>query len=238
MSAKVHQAEYGRHLIAFELEYRSRSTLEISVQPDGVVRVVAPVMAALDEIEARIRKRGRWILAQQRYFEQFTPRTPARKYVPGETHLYLGRQYRLKVLPGQDRGVRMVHGFIEVSGVDFDDHAGIQKAVGVWYTHRARIYFLQRMELCRLKFPEPDQHQASALRLQRMAARWGSMTPGGKLILNPDLIRAPVDAVEYVIIHELCHLAVPNHSKAFFELQSLVMPDWERRKLRLERAMA
>ena len=71
-----------------------------------------------------------------------------------------------------------------------------------------------------------------------MISRWGSMSPGGRLLLNPDLVRAPTDAIDYVITHELCHLAVPNHSRDFYDLQARVMPDWERRKLRLEKALA
>lgn len=64
------------------------------------------------------------------------------------------------------------------------------------------------------------------------------MSASGRLTLNPDLVRAPMDSIDYVITHELCHLAEPNHSRAFYELQSNVMPDWESRKLRLEHALA
>jgi predicted metal-dependent hydrolase len=71
-----------------------------------------------------------------------------------------------------------------------------------------------------------------------MPTRWGSMSPAGSLVLNPDLIRAPMDCIDYVVTHELCHLLVPNHGRQFFELQQLVMPDWERRKQRLEKVMA
>ncbi|MEZ5745346.1 MAG: M48 family metallopeptidase [Paracoccaceae bacterium] len=68
--------------------------------------------------------------------------------------------------------------------------------------------------------------------------RWGSMSPAGRLLLNRRLVQAPVDAIDYVITHELCHVAEPHHGTAFFELLYKVMPDWERRKQRLERAMA
>jgi len=64
------------------------------------------------------------------------------------------------------------------------------------------------------------------------------MSPAGRLLLNRRLVQAPVDAIDYVITHELCHVAEPYHGATFFELLDKVMPDWERRKQRLERAMA
>jgi len=71
-----------------------------------------------------------------------------------------------------------------------------------------------------------------------MKLRWGSCSANGNIILNPELIKAPKACIEYVIIHELCHLLHRNHTKAFFALQSRVMPDWEKWKNKLENFMA
>jgi predicted metal-dependent hydrolase len=98
------RVEYGTHAIEFSVERRERRTLEIAVEPDASVVVTAPIGAEADKIDAKVRKRAAWILRQQRYFEAFLPRTPERCFVAGETHLYLGRQYRLRVIQGSDRG--------------------------------------------------------------------------------------------------------------------------------------
>lgn len=234
----VHQVMYGGIKIEFQLERRDRVTLEISVLSDSRVLVVAPELASLDEISARVRKRARWVQSQQRYFAQFAPRTPVRRYVPGETHLYLGRQYRLRLQPGEERKVRMLRGFIQVEGVDFDDSVSVKRLVTAWYHERAKVQLPRRLEINYARFAEPDRFRPIEVRLQRMSSRWGSMSPSGRLLLNPELVRAPVDAIDYVITHELCHLAVPNHSRQFYDQQRQVMPDWEQRKLRLERALA
>lgn len=238
MKGVVHVAQYGSKSIDFTLERRRRSTLEITVEPDGRVQVVAPSSATLEEIGARVQKRGRWILLQQREFAKFLPRTPARRYIPGETHLYLGRQYRLRVEPGCEKQVRLLHGFIQIDGVEFDDSATIERLVKEWYRVRATVQFQRRLEIARGRFADPDLFKPTALRLQSMTSRWGSMTPAGRLLLNPELVRAPVDAIDYVITHELCHLAEPNHGRNFYELQNLVMPDWKNRKIKLERVLA
>jgi predicted metal-dependent hydrolase len=234
----MNSVAYGSTTIEYRLERRDRTTLEITVEPSGEVLAVAPEAAEKNEIEALIRKRARWIIRQQQFFAQFTPRTPPRQFLPGETHNYLGRQYRLRVEPGDLQRARMVRGFILVSGVDFNDTSSIEQLVTAWYRERAEVQFRRRLEVTQARFHAAETFQPTSLRIQRMTSRWGSMSPGGRLLLNPDLVRAPIDAIDYVITHELCHLAVPNHSRDFYDLQARVMPDWERRKLRLEKALA
>lgn len=148
------------------------------------------------------------------------------------------RQYRLKVQAAGQRGVRMTRGCIQIDGVDAGDRAAIERLVTAWYRSRAKMHFHQRLEINRLRFPNPDRFHPTSLRIQRLAARWGSMSSSGRLTLNPDLIRAPVESIDYVITHELCHLDQPNHGNLFFELQGKVLPDWEQRKRRLERLLA
>ncbi|NWL27968.1 M48 family peptidase [Paenarthrobacter ureafaciens] len=248
MMLEQRQVEYGTQVIGYRLERRERVTLEITVEPDGLVRVIAPSKAAVEDIAARVRKRARWILAQQASFSSFRPHTPPRIYVPGETHLYLGRQHRIRVVPpdackGASKelctpSVKMVRGFLEVRCVDFHDTGAIEKYIKEWYRKRAQVQLRSRLELNRQRFPEPRTVQPTSVRLQHMPTRWGSTSPRGNLVLNPDLVRAPMECIDYVVTHELCHLVVPNHGRQFFELQRLVMPDWERRKQRLEKVMA
>ncbi|GAA1211148.1 SprT family zinc-dependent metalloprotease [Rhodoglobus aureus] len=229
---------YGSTTIDYRLERQPRVTLAITVEPSGDVLAVAPETAGLHEVEALIRKRARWIIRQQEYFTQFTPRTPPRRFIAGETHKYLGRQYRLRIEPGEIRQVRMTRGFILVSGAEFDDTSTTEQLVTNWYRERAQVQFEQRLKSNLSRFANPEEHRPTSLRLQRMTTCWGSMSPGGRLLLNPDLVQAPADTIDYVITHELCHRAIPNHSRAFYGLQTQVLPDWETRKLRLERAMA
>lgn len=89
---------YGGRRIDFTVVRRRRKTLEIAVEPDASVVVTAPIDAPIEAIAGKVRKRAAWVRRQQRFFSRFLPRTPPRRYVAGETHLYLGRPYRLKVV--------------------------------------------------------------------------------------------------------------------------------------------
>ncbi|MES1937421.1 M48 family metallopeptidase [Salinisphaera hydrothermalis] len=238
MTREVRSLQYGEQEIRYEIVRRPRRTLEIAVEPDLAVLIVAPEDVSLDAIEARLRKRAAWVVRQQRYFDQFVPRTPKRRFVAGETHLYLGRQYRLKVVPDTRESVKLTRGFILVQTGEFQSSEVIRGLVEGWYRDRAHIKFPERIERCLGLFPEPEAFRPKGVTVRELRRRWGSMSPSGRLLLNGRLIQAPVDAIDYVITHELCHMAEHHHGAAFFKLLDKVLPDWKRRKRRLERAMA
>jgi predicted metal-dependent hydrolase len=238
MSAEAHTFCYGGGKIAFRLLRRDRATLAISVQPDLGVEVVAPKSALLEKIVAKVQKRAPWIQRQLRYFAQFLPRTPERSYISGETHLYLGRQYRLKVVPHIQQQVKLQRGRLVVQSCRPKQAELTRSLVEAWYRERAHAVFLRRIAVCQDRFADPEAFAPKSLIVRQLAQRWGSMTPKGNLVLNRALIQASADAIDYVITHELCHLPFPHHGPEFFRLLTRVMPDWEKRKLKLERQMA
>ena len=238
MTTEVGRIPYGEHVIEFTVLRRARSTLEIAVEPDTTVVVVAPIGARPEAIEERVRKRAAWIRRQQRFFAQFTPRTPERRFLPGETHLYLGRQYRLKVILHVQQVVKLIRGFIVVQSHRPDRPEVTCDLIDRWYRDRAHVKFAERLEINLGRFSDPEAFRPKGIIVRQLRQRWGSMSPASRLLLNRRLIEAPVDAIDYVITHELCHIAEPHHGPAFFDLLNRVLPDWPKRKERLERALA
>ena len=238
MSTERHAIRYGRQTIAFTVERRARRTLEIAVEPDAAVVVSAPLGASMKAIAEKVCRRAAWIRRQQDFFSQYQPRTPERWFIAGETHLYLGRQYRLKVVHHVQAGVRLTRGFIVVQSREPDCAERTRALVERWYRARALAKFAERLEVSLTRFPKPESFRPRGLIVRRMRRRWGSLSPSLRLLLNRRLIEAPVDAIDYVITHELCHIAEPHHGAAFFALLDRILPDWPRRKERLERRMA
>ena len=202
------------------------------------VVVTAPVDAPVEAIAEKVRKRAAWVLRQQRFFSQFMPRTPERRYVAGETHLYLGRQYRLKVRRSGRSAVKVIRGFIIVETREPDRTEVTRRLVEGWYRKQARAKFAERLEASLARFPDSEAFQPRGMIVRRMEKRWGSLSSSRRLVLNRRLIEAPVDTIDYVITHELCHMAEPHHGAAFYRLLDQVMPDWVGRKERLEERMA
>lgn len=225
---------YGSLAIDYTLRFSERRSLGIAVTPDMEVVVTAPMGTDLALIEARLRKRAAWILKQQRFFLGFHPRSGPKAYVSGESHLYLGRQLRLQVALGKRQFVGYTGGHLAVICKDKADAADLVKG---WYRQRAKLKFAEFAEPWIQRFAVHGV-APTGLYLLDMPRRWGSCTPAGKIILNPELIKAPKACIEYVIVHELCHLVHRDHTAAFVALMTREMPDWEKWKGVLERVLA
>jgi predicted metal-dependent hydrolase len=216
---------------------RNRETLEIAVEPDTSVAVVAPIGASDDAVRAKVKKRASWILQQQKYFAQFSPRSVKRRYISGETHLYLGRQYRLKVTKADISCVKLMRGCIVVETTDPHDVSETERLLNAWYQAKALAKFSERLDICQQRFSRPNRVEPSGLTIRLMEKRWGMMSHQKRLTLNRRLIQASVVSIDYVITHELCHIVIPNHKPAFYRLLQRVMGDWQMRKQRLEKLL-
>ncbi|MBK9249465.1 MAG: M48 family metallopeptidase [Ignavibacteria bacterium] len=225
---------FGSKRIEFRMEYSARKTLGISVTPDLEVVVKAPMDTPFEKIEGIIRKKAPWIIKQQSFFLTFYPKTTARQFVNGESHLYLGKQYRLKVVEGAGESVKLKGKFIEVAT---NDKLRVKELVVEWYLQNAKRKFHALAEPLIEEFKK-YKVEPSSIVLRAMPTRWGSCTPRGKIILNPELIKAPRGCIEYVIIHELCHLVHHDHTQKFLDLQTKEMPTWSKWKMKLEKLLA
>ncbi len=231
---KLHRITFGSRHIRYELSHTKRKTLGIKVFPDCSVYVVAPLGTSAEKAAAKVREKAPWILKQQNDFLAYHPITPARKFVNGETHFYLGRQYRLTIKKANQNEVEIIRGRIIIRAKQTED---AKVLLTKWYKERAREHFAK---VIRQQLPKFNRyiHHEPRLQILSMKTRWGSCTAKGKIILNPELIKAPKGSIEYVVIHELCHLVHRNHTKAFYNLQERIMPDCARWKERLEKLLA
>lgn len=226
--------QFGSKQIDFRLEYSTRKSLGITVTPDLSVLVKAPVDTSLGKIKEKLKKKAPWIIRQQSFFLSYYPKTPARKFIAGETHLYLGRQYRLKIVQSKIESVKLKGKFIEVATID---KSRVKQLVNEWYLRNAKTKFKSIAQQLIEQFKK-HKIEPSSIVLREMPTRWGSCTTNGKIILNPELIKAPKGCIEYVIIHELCHLVHNDHTQKFIDLQTKEMHDWEKWKMKLEKLLA
>jgi predicted metal-dependent hydrolase len=237
MSVSRGSVAHGKENIEFSLFHVDRKTLEIAVHPDRTVVVKAPLGIDHEAIRTRVARRGGWIIRQRDFFRQFDPRTPARRYVGGETHLYLGRHYRLKIGGSNHDIVKLTRGFFKIQVQGTVSSEKVKHLLDGWYREKAAGKFNECLNRCwpyfeKLSFAKPK------LQIRRMRKRWGSLSANGRLTLNIDLILAPRECIDYVIVHELSHLRYADHGPKFYRFLDNVMPDWEKRKRKLEITLA
>lgn len=231
-----HRVAYGDEQIVFNLRRqpsRVVTRIAIHVEPDGRVEVDAPASAALADVVAAVRKRSRWISQHVRAAKARLAHVLPREYVSGESIHYLGRRYRLKVIVQVDaRPVAKLRGAFVVVSAPEHDPVTIRSALDTWYRERASEVFTQR--LAAVAVPLRWIRHQPPFRLQFMTRQWGSCSPSGRLTLNPWLVAAPREAIDYVLLHELCHLKHHNHSRNFYATLSRHLPRWEEIKARLD----
>lgn len=229
------QLHYGGEIICYQVRRLDRAAhkLTIKVQPDGQVQVLAPETASDEAIAEGIAKRARWIWEQLQPIRERLHLVRPRQYVSGETHFYLGKRYPLKVqvAPREPQRVKLLRGMLCVT-LRQNSPDKVRELLFGWYKARAREQFNQRLE--RLMPHTLWVTSKPALRLLTMQTQWGSCSHSGTLTLNPHLVKAPAECIDYVLLHELCHLAEHNHSEAFWRLLEQSMPDWQPIKARLD----
>lgn len=235
MDERVMSFIYGDERITFERKPRPlvNGRILIKVHPDCRVVVSAPQDTDDQQILNAVEKRGRWIYQQLRDFRKQLEYITPRQYISGESHYYLGKQYMLKVIvaPSDAQGVKMLRGKLEVTLRHKSAEKVLQLLTG-WYKARAREVFARRLSA--MLEQALWVSDSPPLRILTMQTQWGSCSPNGRVTLNPNLVKAPRECIDYVILHELCHLAEHNHSERFYRLMGQVMPDWEKTKKRLD----
>lgn len=230
------EASWGKRKFSFRVVREERKTLRIAVEPDGGVSAYVPASAATNDVLERVARRGGWITRQIDRFDMWRPRTPERQYISGETHLLLGKQYRLLVRDA-DRTAVGLDGDRIVVDVRRDATFLQRRAVlQHWYKLQAhRVFPVKLDEACpqfaRLGIARPR------LIVRQMTRRWGSYTTAGNLVLNAELVQASPELIDYVVVHELAHGVHPHHGPEWQALMTDTMPDWRRRKAELEQQL-
>ena len=207
-----------------------RKTASIAVAPDNSVSITVPSELD-DESVARIiqRKRG-WIHRKIAFNSEVRFPHKPKEYVSGEAFTYIGRNYRLKVLAGSSQGVELRDGrFIARMPSELQGEARSQRIaeeLREWYREHARQKLSQRARM-----------HAKRMRLKLGKAnvgdyrrQWGSCHQSGDILFNWKIIIAPMRIIDYVVVHELCHLVHRNHSPEYWKLLFRYLPDYTESK--------
>jgi len=222
---------HGDQDIEVLIKRSRRKTIAIHVYSDQSAELRAPLKCPWREIDDYLAKKLSWIVRAREHFDR---QPPARtlQYVDGESHPFLGQSYRLVTVRGRPRTVELLNDAIVVRCASPCDRDVVRRAVENWYRGRAGLILPERLEICLRLFIERAPALEAfmpELTIRKMRARWGSCSTRGEICLNSLLVQKPVATIDYVIMHELCHLRHFNHDKGFYRLLGKIMPDWRER---------
>ena len=218
---------YGPHEVAYHLEFRRRRSLGFRVLASGAVHVAAPLGTTAAWVAEQVLRKAPWILKHQARFRAARPATPARQYLNGETQYFLGQAYALLITEAPQVAVQLLDSQLVVAYPA--PHAPERTAalLAGWYRQQAAAQFTQALARVWPRFAEFGL-PLPQLFVRQMQTRWGSCTPTtGRIRLNVDLVRTAEACIDYVLVHECCHLLVPDHSARFYALQTRLLPNWQ-----------
>lgn len=229
---KINTFKYGQYSYEYYLAFQDRKTIALTVQPSLNIILKCPIGYDVDKIDKFLKRKWLWLEKQVQYFKKYKKKVAQKEYVSGESFLYLGRQYKLLVKVGEAPQVKLEKGSITLFTTGCaQDLSANKKILEKWFEQRTKSVFTARLDEMVKNF---NDGRIPELITRKMPKRWGSYLSNKKIILNPLLIRASKDCIDYVIVHELCHMRHKNHNKNFFKLQESVVPNWKEVKEKLE----
>lgn len=195
-----------------------RRTMSLIVEHDGSVIVRAPLRASERSIRQFAEINADWIEKKRAQARAVVPPAP-KQYLPGEIFLYLGQAYPLTIEPNQNKPL-LLDGCFRLAASAQDSAESVFRE---WYRRQARKVIKVRVEL----FAQEYGFQYETIRITSARTRWGSCSGTGALNFSWRLIMTPLEVVDYVVVHELVHTIVHNHSKRFWNRVTKIMPDYK-----------
>ncbi|MEY1660639.1 M48 family metallopeptidase [Isoalcanivorax beigongshangi] len=204
-----------------------RRTLELRLTADGEVEVRAPWRVPDAEIAAFVASRGDWLRrARQRLATRQAPLELALE--TGAVHPFRGKPLVLELDCAPRASVQLEDGRLLIRAPDLSA-APVAALLQGWYRQQARHYYDAEIDRHFPWFAERG-HARPVLRVKQMRSRWGSLSARGYINLSLTLIQLPAECLEYVVVHELCHLEHMNHGPGFYRLMTARLPDWQPRR--------
>lgn len=189
---------------------------------DGVVSICVPKALELERIEQLIKDKQAWIKEKLALHRQQQP-APKRELLSGEAFPYLGRNYRLKIINGKLEPVKLVHGRLQVKLPKEMRHEHIiRDMLTHWYRNQAELRFSEKVK----RYANVVGVEPTKVSVKTFKSRWGSCNVKGEIQFHWKVIMAPHRIVDYVVVHELCHLKHHDHSPAFWKSVERVVPDF------------
>jgi len=210
----------------YHLIRSKRKTYALIVQSDGQLIVRAPLRATRAQIDELVRSKDAWIRRKQDEVRRASPKLPRRRFVDGEAFLYLGQAYPLAILNEQTSPLNLCECFT-LSG---DSRREAGQVFEAWYRRQARRVITERVGW----YAARHGLTFTRLRITGARTRWGSCGAKGSLNFAWRLVMAPLRVIDYVVVHELAHLTVRSHSKAFWTRVAAMLPDYREPRLWLK----
>ncbi len=216
--------QHNNETIEVNIIRSNRTTACIRIQPDGSVEVRGPRLMPDSFVREFVLSKAEWIIQKRQEVAEHQSKKRTHTYQSGDVFLYLGEEYVLSIQVAGRRRVELTGDKLVVYTTSFEPEA-VKKQLQSWYRKEAELLIHQRIEHYAQFIPE----EIESVSMENRKNRWGSCSSKGELTFNWRLSMAPMDVVDYVVVHEMCHLKHMDHSPNFWKAVGKVLPDYKKR---------
>ena len=224
----------GREL-AVDIIYRKRKNISLKVSPKENIQIIAPDKVSKDLLKKVLKDNSNWILSKLNKFKTFDDNFLKRDYVDDEIYYYMGKQYRLKILKDmnfQNKNNKS-YNYIEIKGNNLEIRTNnwekdyIKDSLKKWYKLRSEEIIMDRIDFLRKESEDFRSIEPSLVKVKEQKKIWGSCNTSKTIYINSKISMLPLDAIDYIIAHEFCHIIYMNHSKDFYALVQKIIPNYK-----------
>ncbi|MBF8984482.1 M48 family metallopeptidase [Lutibacter sp. B2] len=219
--------EYNNETIEFTIVYEERETVGIKIDDIEGIIVVVPKQADEKVIIDIVKSKAPLILQKLKESTETNPCIKEKKYENGELFLYLGDQYAIQIIIDESIKkdiVKFKNGLICIT-VRKSEKEAYKNSMEKFYKKKCRKKILERIEYYQKYF----KIKPKEIKIIESKNKWGSCSSNRNINFNWRLIMAPIEVIDYIVVHEMCHLMHMNHSKSFWTLVGKIIPDYKQR---------
>ncbi|EQK43244.1 hypothetical protein C672_2188 [[Clostridium] bifermentans ATCC 638] len=213
--------------IKFNIIYRKRKTMSLEIKKDGIINVIAPNGLDKTFIVDKVKNKSDWIIKKLDEIEVLNNNRYIRSYESGDIFLYLGKEYILEVLV--DKSIIGTSVSLENNKLIVRSNSNnkdvIQRALKNWYTDETLGIVKERINYYNPFFVDT----VTAIKIKDQKSRWASCTYKNEILFNLRCSMMPIQIIDYIVIHEMCHMEHRNHSKDFYLAVERILPDYKER---------
>jgi predicted metal-dependent hydrolase len=227
----MHSIQIGNTIVPYELIFTGRKkTIELTIDLNKHLTVKAPNGMSDDALTANLFRKAKWIINNMDKMDDVVLHESNKEFVSGEKYLLRGRRYRLKVSKGETATLKFRNGrFIATvpEHTPESEYNNLLRPLFLeYYQQKAEQVINERVKR-HLKYFDDEP---SLIKIQDLRGKWGNCSKTNQLRFNWRIVMAKTSIIDYVVVHELCHLKHKNHAKEYWESIKTIMPDYEQKK--------
>ncbi|WP_252225879.1 SprT family zinc-dependent metalloprotease [Clostridium sp. ZBS2] len=228
--------EYKGEIIEFQIIRRKRKSICIKIDINGEVQVVAPIRTSKEYILNFVNSKHDWIIEKRRELKTVLNKKVKREFINGGTFMYLGKEYPICLI-FNDKVKKISIDFINehsttnIEGIskflintNTYENEKLKKALEIWYRSKTLDIVKERIRVHKLEFKD----KITKVTIKEQKRRYASINIKNETYFNWRISMAPLEVIDYIVVHEMCHMDFRNHSKQFWNRVEEVMPNYKK----------